>query len=128
MQPKSLFTIGTGSISGVGSINLSGNSASGGAASSVIDTSNVDFLAIHVFSSGTATFVFETTIDGTHWDFAPATQASDNSYVGSAGTSTAGGWYVVHALGTQVRIRVTSYTSGTIFVRGGQAIGAGHVI
>lgn len=127
MQPKGMFSVGTGSASGTGVINLTGLTSASGAPSGNIDTTNVDFLALHVFSSGTATFVFETTVDGTHWDYAPATQASDNSYVGSAGASTSGGWYVVHALGTQVRIRVSSYTSGTVFVRGGTAVGGGHV-
>lgn len=83
----------------------------------VLHTSGYPYLSIDVAGIVTATVSFEQTVNGTDWRAFQVVNTSDGS---TSTTATADGTWVVGNIGVYdyVRVRVSSWTSGTITVMG----------
>ncbi|OXE37448.1 MAG: hypothetical protein CGW95_01475 [Phenylobacterium zucineum] len=108
MVPGNPFAVTTGALTATGSVTV---------------TNLNDACSALVVLSGTfsATMIFEGTVDGTNWFPIQAARADVNSSVTTAGLALA---FTAQAFGykldlngvTQVRVRCTAFTSGTVNV------------
>lgn len=113
MLPNSIGSLGTASLSAVGTLVPS--SIGGGG---TIDTQNTDWLAVGLLFGGTATVVVEGSWDGsTNWQALPIVTSA-----GAVATSvTASGNYIAQTLTPFTRLRVSAWTSGAVQLLGGSA-------
>lgn len=77
---------------------------------------NLGAVGIQITGTFSATITFEATTDGTNWSSVMATELADDS---RATTATAAGHYtILYGSAVYVRARISSYSSGTITVKG----------
>lgn len=83
-------------------------------------------VGVQIAGITTATVTFEGTLDGTNW---VAIRAYNMNSGAAATTATADGLLVLPVMGlTQIRARISAYTSGTITVTGKGILGSGPLL
>lgn len=81
-----------------------------------MDVGGLPAVGVQIYGITVATVIFEGTLDDSHWVTLEAKHKTDGARVQSA---TADGIYMVHTSGlSQMRCRISAYTSGTITIKG----------